>query len=116
MKALTRSRDGKVRPRPPAKPDDAGDDWEPPEPEEGAFVLHGRKKLMIVSLEVDDGVAAKRETLETRGDEPEPEPDAAAAADDTPAEPEEAEKPPDGEDGDEAPPRRSSNSARKPRH
>ena len=62
----------KSKPRPPAKPEDAGDDWEAPEPEEGAFVLHGRKKLMVVSLEVDDGVAAKRETMEKRGDEPEP--------------------------------------------
>ena len=101
VKALTRALGmEKSEPRPPAKPDDAGDDWEPPEPEEGAFVLHGRKKLMVVSLEVDDGVAAKRETLETRGDEPHAEPDAAAAAD-TPAEPAEAEKPPDGEEGEE---------------
>ena len=53
----------KSKPRPPAKPEDAGDDWEAPEPEEGAFVLHGRKKLMVVSLEVDDGVAAKREKI-----------------------------------------------------
>ena len=118
VKALTRALGmEKSEPRPPAKPDDAGDDWEPPEPEEGAFVLHGRKKLMVVSLEVDDGVAAKRETLETRGDEPHAELDAAPSSAESPAEPE-AEKPPDGEDGEEgeeAPPRRSSNSARKPR-
>ena len=85
----------KSKPRPPAKPEDAGDDWEAPEPEEGAFVLHGRKKLMVISLEVDDGVAAKRETMEKRGDEPEPEPE-------KPAEPE-GEKP-EGEEGEEGPP------------
>ena len=89
----------KSKPRPPAKPEDAGDDWEAPEPEEGAFVLHGRKKLMVVSLEVDDGVAAKRETMEKRGDEPEPEPEPEP---EKPAEPE-GEKP-EGEEGEEGPP------------
>jgi hydrocephalus-inducing protein len=89
----------KSKPRPPAKPEDAGDDWEAPEPEEGAFVLHGRKKLMVVSLEVDDGVAAKRETMEKRGDEPEPEPEPEP---EKPAEPEGEN--PEGEEGEEGPP------------
>ena len=112
VKALTRALGmEKSEPRPPAKPRRR---LGAPRARGGRVRASRSQKLMIVSLEVDDGVAAKRETLETRGDEPHAEPDAAGGG---PAEPEEAEKPPTARRarGEEHPPRRSSNSARKPR-
>ena len=49
----------KADPTPAVPPEGAGDDWTAPEEEEGAFVLRSiTKKLMVISLDLPDDVAA----------------------------------------------------------